>query len=54
VVIAPETDRGLFIAALIATGYQLYAVNPASTGKYRTRQSSGAESDPGMRKCWPT
>jgi transposase len=51
VVIASETDRGLFVAALIAAGYQLYAINPASTAKYRTRHStSGAKSDPGDAK----
>jgi transposase len=51
VVIASETDRGLFVAALIATGYQVYAINPASTAKYRTRHStSGAKSDPGDAK----
>jgi transposase len=51
VVIASETDRGLFVATLIATGYQVYAVNPASTAKYRTRHStSGAKSDPGDAK----
>jgi transposase len=51
VVIASETDRGLFVAALIAAGYQVYAVNPASTAKYRTRHStSGAKSDPGDAK----
>jgi transposase len=51
VVIASETDRGLFVAALIAAGYQVYAVNPASTDKYRTRHStSGAKSDPGDAK----
>jgi transposase len=51
VVIASETDRGLFVAALVAAGYQVYAVNPASTAKYRTRHStSGAKSDPGDAK----
>jgi transposase len=51
VVVASETDRGLFVAALIAAGYQVYAVNPASTAKYRTRHStSGAKSDPGDAK----
>ncbi len=48
VVIATETDRGLFVAALIATGYSVIAVNPMSTARYRERhQTSGAKSDPG-------
>jgi transposase len=51
VVIGIETDRGLFVSALIATGYQVYAVNPMSTSRYRERHSSsGAKSDPGDAK----
>ncbi len=51
VVIGIETDRGLFVAALIAAGYQVYAVNPKSTSRYRDRHSaSGAKSDPGDAK----
>lgn len=46
VVIGTETDRGLFVAALVAAGYQVYAVNPKSVDRYRDRQrSSGAKSD---------
>jgi hypothetical protein len=48
VMIGIETDRGLFVAALVAAGYQLYAVNPMSTSRYRDRHStSGAKSDAG-------
>jgi hypothetical protein len=48
VVIATETDRGLFVGALVASGYQVLAVNPLSTSRYRERHStSGAKSDPG-------
>ncbi len=48
VVIGIETDRGLFVTALVATGYQLYAVNPMSTSRYRDRHSTnGAKSDAG-------
>jgi transposase len=48
VVIATETDRGLFIGALVAAGYTVLAVNPMSTARYRERHStSGAKSDPG-------
>jgi hypothetical protein len=48
VVIGIETDRGLFVAALVGAGYQLYAVNPMSTSRYRDRHStSGAKSDAG-------
>jgi transposase len=48
VVIATETDRGLFVAAMVAAGYTVLAVNPLSTSRYRERLStSGAKSDPG-------
>jgi transposase len=48
VVIGIETDRGLFVSALVAAGYALYAVNPMSTSRYRDRHStSGAKSDAG-------
>jgi hypothetical protein len=48
VVIATETDRGLFVGALVAAGYTVLAVNPMSTSRYRERLStSGAKSDAG-------
>ncbi len=51
VLVACETDRGLFIGALIAAGYQVLAVNPLSTSRYRERHgTSGAKSDPGDAK----
>jgi len=51
VVVGIETDRGLFVTALVATGYQVFAVNPMSTSRYRDRHStSGAKSDPGDAK----
>jgi hypothetical protein len=46
VVIGIETDRGLWVAALTAAGYQLYAVNPLAVARYRDRHHvSGAKSD---------
>jgi transposase len=51
VVIGIETDRGLFVSALVAAGYQVFAVNPMSTSRYRDRHStSGAKSDPADAK----
>ena len=48
VVIATETDRGLFVGVLLAAGYTVLAINPMSTSRYRERHStSGAKSDPG-------
>jgi transposase len=46
VVIGIETDRGPWVAALIAAGYTVYAVNPLQVARYRQRHSvSGAKSD---------
>lgn len=48
VVIATETDRGLFVCALVAAGYVVIAINPMATARYRQRIStSGAKSDQG-------
>ena len=41
-----ETDRGPWVAALVAAGYEVFAVNPLSVARYRERHStSGAKSD---------
>jgi transposase len=46
VVVGIETDRGLWVDALVAAGYQVYAVNPLAVSRYRDRhQVSGAKSD---------
>lgn len=46
VVIGIETDRGLWVEALAAAGYQVFAVNPLAVARYRDRhQVSGAKSD---------
>ena len=46
VVIGIETDRGLWVGALVAAGYRLYAVNPLAVARYRDRHHvSGAKSD---------
>src|SRR4029078_4767047 len=51
VTIATETDRGLFVGAMVAAGYTVLAVNPLSVARYRERHStSGAKSDPGDAK----
>jgi Transposase len=40
-----ETDRGQWVAALIAAGYEVFAIN---LGRYRERHlTSGAKSDAG-------
>ena len=41
-----ETDRGPWVAALVAAGYEVFAINPMSVARYRERHStSGAKSD---------
>jgi transposase len=46
VVIGIETDRGLWVQALIAADYQLYAINPLSVASYRDRHNvAGTKSD---------
>src|SRR6476620_1905264 len=46
VVVGTETDRGLWVGALTAAGYQVYAVNPLAAARYRDRHHvSGAKSD---------
>jgi len=48
VVIGIETDRGPWVAALIAAGYTVYPVNPLQASRYRERHHvSGAKSDAG-------
>jgi transposase len=48
VVIGIETDRGPWVAALIAAGYRVFPVNPLQASRYRQRHGvSGAKSDAG-------
>jgi transposase len=51
VVVGIETDRGLWVQALIEAGYEVYAINPRAASRYRDRHTlSGAKSDPGDAK----
>jgi transposase len=46
VLVGIETERGPWVAALIAAGYTVYAINPLQVSRYRERHSvSGAKSD---------
>jgi hypothetical protein len=48
VMIGIETDRGTWISALVAAGYQVFPLNPVQVARYRERHgSSGAKSDRG-------
>ena len=51
VIVGIETDRGLWVEALVAAGYVVYAINPRAASRYRDRHTlSGAKSDPGDAK----
>ena len=54
-VVGVETDRGLWVGALVGAGYQVYAINPMAVSRYRDRHGVG-ELNPtgGMQRCWPT
>ncbi|MEO7588250.1 MAG: IS110 family transposase [Arachnia sp.] len=48
VIVGIETDRGPWVTALRAAGYEVFAINPLSAARYRQRHStSGAKSDAG-------
>jgi transposase len=48
VVVGIETDRGSWVQALIASGYQVYAINPRQAARFKERYTtSGAKSDKG-------
>jgi transposase len=51
VVVGIETDQGMWVAALVAAGYHVYAINPLAVARYRDRHAvSGAKSDAGDAK----
>jgi transposase len=51
VVVGIEIDRGLWVEALVAAGYQVYAINPMAVSRYRDRHAvGGAKSDAGDAK----
>jgi len=51
VVVGIEIDRGLIVTALVAAGYEVFAINPLASSRYRDRHAvSGAKSDPGDAK----
>src|SRR4051812_43871408 len=48
VAIGIETDRGSWVSALVAAGYQVFPLNPVQVARYRERHgASGAKSDRG-------
>jgi len=48
VLVGIETDRGTWVSALVAAGYQVLPLNPVQVARYRERHgASGAKSDRG-------
>ncbi len=46
VLVGIETDRGLWVTALVAAGYRVFAVNPMAAARYRERHHvGGSKSD---------
>jgi hypothetical protein len=55
VLVGIETDRGLWVTALVAAGYSVLAVNPLQTCRFRNRHgTSGQRAMRGTRTCWRT
>ena len=51
VVVGIEVDRGLWVQALVACGYQVHGINPKAAARYRDRHHvGGAKSDAGDAK----
>ena len=50
-VVGIEIDRGLVVGHCLAAGYEVYAINPMASARYRDRHAtSRAKSDPGDAK----
>ena len=55
VVVGIETDRGPWVAALVAAGYTVMAVNPLQAARFRDRLGCPArKATPVTPMCWPT
>ena len=56
VVVGIEIDRGLLVHGLVASGYQVYGINPFAVSRYRDRHAtSGGESrTEATRRSLPT
>jgi hypothetical protein len=53
VIVGIEKDHGLWVGALAAGGYQVYAINPMAVARYRDRHRvSGAKSGGADANCW--
>jgi transposase len=55
VVVGIETDRGPWVEALIAAGYQVYAINPKQASRFKERYGvSGAKAIRATHTRWRT
>jgi hypothetical protein len=54
-VVGIETERGLLITALLAAGYQVYAINPLAAARTASGTPPAAPSPTAATpRCWPT
>jgi transposase len=55
VVVGIESDRGLWVAALLEAGYVVYAINPLAASRYRDRHtpSRAPRAIRATPRCWP-
>ena len=55
VIVGIETDRGLWVTALVAVGYQVYAINPLAASRYIGIGTTSAAPSPtrATRRCSP-
>jgi transposase len=50
VVVGIETGRGPWVQVLLATGYQVYAINPFQVARYRERHVASRAKSAGCRR----
>ena len=55
VLLGIETDRGPWVAALVAAGYRVFAIKPRQVARYRSGTGRPApRATPVTRTSWPT
>jgi deazaflavin-dependent oxidoreductase (nitroreductase family) len=55
IVVGIEVDRGLLVGSLVSAGYEVFAVNPMASARYRdATRSLGQSQTPATPRCWLT
>jgi hypothetical protein len=47
-----ETGRGAWVTSLVAAGYEVFAINPMSTARYRERHSTSRAKSDLLTELW--